>query len=70
MEMVILTPLSEVYNGVVVVQDRVVVCEQSEDGYVIGVFEVCGSGWWAGAVIGVEDVEKMGLAHNSVVLWC
>lgn len=55
MKKVFLSPLSEVWNGFEVVQERVFVCEPGSDVWVFGVH---GSGWRAGAVIGVNGVQE------------
>ncbi len=45
-EMHIFTPPSEVCDGVVIVQNRVLVCKQGKDGCVIWLSKACGGEWW------------------------
>lgn len=66
-EMVVLTPLGKVCDGVVVVLSGVIVWEESKNGSVVWVLEIGGGGWWACAVIGVEYVEE---GAQYTALWC
>ena len=62
MKKVFLSPLSEVWNGFEVVQERVFVCEPSGAGWVLGVH---GNGWRAGAVISVNGVQEWPLTFTE-----
>ena len=46
MEVVTLTSLGEVCNRAIITQNRLVICEESKNVRVVGVFEVRVSKWW------------------------
>lgn len=57
-EMIMLTPLVQVCNTVVIVENRMFIYEKSKNSSVIRVFEVSGGEGGAGAVIVLQHVES------------